>query len=68
MYCQQAEEIIRNSNPDKEYLPISGLPEFTKRAALLAYGSESVPLTQGAVCTTLPGSIFLRRNICFRLR
>jgi len=49
---KKAEEIIKNSNPDKEYLPISGLAEFTKRAALLAYGSESVPLTQGAIAVT----------------
>ena len=51
MYWQQAEAIVSNANPDKEYLPITGLPEFTKRAALLAYGSDSGPLTQGAVCT-----------------
>lgn len=37
------------SNPDKEYLPITGLPEFTKAAAKLAYGSESVPLQEGSV-------------------
>jgi len=49
---KKAEAIVSNANPDKEYLPITGLPEFTKRAALLAYGSDSGPLTQGAIAVT----------------
>ncbi|KAK2461875.1 hypothetical protein APHAL10511_006338 [Amanita phalloides] len=49
---KKAEEIVRASNPDKEYLPITGLAEFTKRAALLAYGPDSVPLTQGTIAVT----------------
>ncbi|RDB28447.1 Aspartate aminotransferase, mitochondrial [Hypsizygus marmoreus] len=49
---KKAEEILAASKPDKEYLPITGLPEFTKRAALLAYGADSAPLTQGAVAVT----------------
>ncbi|KAF8898685.1 pyridoxal phosphate-dependent transferase [Infundibulicybe gibba] len=49
---KKAEEILTASKPDKEYLPITGLSDFTKRAALLAYGSESVPLNQGAVSIT----------------
>ncbi|KAF9453765.1 aspartate aminotransferase [Macrolepiota fuliginosa MF-IS2] len=49
---QKAEEIINASKPDKEYLGITGLPEFTQRAARLAYGAESVPLNQGAISTT----------------
>jgi len=47
---KKAEEIVRASVPDKEYLPITGLPAFTKNAALLAYGPNSVPLKDGAVC------------------
>ncbi|KAG5220808.1 aspartate transaminase aat [Salix suchowensis] len=31
---------------EQEYLPITGLPEFTKAAAKLAYGSESIAVTQ----------------------
>ena len=40
---------MRAANPDKEYLPITGLPEFTKNAAKLAYGADSVPLKENAV-------------------
>ncbi|KAH9082061.1 pyridoxal phosphate-dependent transferase [Lactarius deliciosus] len=29
---KKAEDLLRASNPDKEYLPITGLPEFTKNA------------------------------------
>lgn len=46
---RKAEEFLAASNPDKEYLPISGLPEFTKGAAKLAYGAESKPLNDNAV-------------------
>ncbi|KAF8626506.1 hypothetical protein AX15_004812 [Amanita polypyramis BW_CC] len=49
---KKAEEMVKASNPDKEYPPITGLPEFTAGAALLAYGAESVPLTQGAIAVT----------------
>ena len=41
--------MLNNLNLDKEYLPITGLPEFTKAAAKLAYGAESTPLKQDAV-------------------
>ncbi|KZO96068.1 PLP-dependent transferase [Calocera viscosa TUFC12733] len=37
---------------DKEYLPITGLASFTSAAAKLAYGSDSAPLSQGAVAVT----------------
>ncbi|KAF9499697.1 aspartate aminotransferase [Pleurotus eryngii] len=49
---KNAEQILTASNPDKEYLPITGLPEFTKAAAKLAYGSESVPLQEGSIAVT----------------
>ncbi|KAJ7597093.1 glutamic oxaloacetic transaminase AAT1 [Mycena floridula] len=49
---RKAEELVSTSNPDKEYLPITGLPEFTKNAAKLAYGADSVPLTKGAIAVT----------------
>ncbi|PCH33598.1 hypothetical protein WOLCODRAFT_22108 [Wolfiporia cocos MD-104 SS10] len=45
---KKAEELLSASNPDKEYLPISGLPEFTKAAAKLAYG-DAAPLKKNAV-------------------
>ncbi len=46
---KKAEQLIAESNPDKEYLPITGLADFTKAAAKLAYGADSVPLKEGAV-------------------
>ncbi|KAK0208297.1 glutamic oxaloacetic transaminase AAT1 [Desarmillaria ectypa] len=49
---QKAEDLIATNHPDKEYLPITGLPEFTKNAAKLAYGADSVPLSQGAIAVT----------------
>lgn len=49
---KKAEELVAAQNPDKEYLPITGLPEFTQRAALLAYGADSEPLKQGAISVT----------------
>ncbi|KAH9946668.1 pyridoxal phosphate-dependent transferase [Amylocystis lapponica] len=48
----KAEEYLTAANPDKEYLPITGLPEFTKAAGLLAYGAESAPLKENAVAIT----------------
>ncbi|KAJ3719872.1 pyridoxal phosphate-dependent transferase [Lentinula raphanica] len=49
---KKAEELVASSNPDKEYLPITGHAEFTKNAAKLAYGADSIPLTQGAIAVT----------------
>ncbi|TFK30491.1 aspartate aminotransferase [Coprinopsis marcescibilis] len=49
---KKAEELVLSQNPGKEYLGITGLPEFTARAALLAYGAESAPLQQGSVSVT----------------
>ncbi|KAJ4486210.1 glutamic oxaloacetic transaminase AAT1 [Lentinula aciculospora] len=49
---KKAEEFVASSNPDKEYLPITGLADFTKNAAKLAYGADSIPLTQGAIAVT----------------
>ena len=46
---KKAEQILAESNPDKEYLPITGLPEFTAAAAKLAYGAESTPLKENCV-------------------
>lgn len=45
----QAEQILTDSSPDKEYLPITGLGSFTKLAAKLAYGADSKPLLENAV-------------------
>jgi len=47
-----AEEILRAANHDKEYLPISGLADFTKLAAQLAYGEDSPVIKDGLVAAT----------------
>lgn len=38
---------------DKEYAGITGVPEFTKGAAILAYGADSAPLKEGRVSASL---------------
>lgn len=45
----QVDEQIVQAKNDKEYLPITGFPEFTKQAAILAYGKDSKPLQEGRV-------------------
>ncbi|GAA5829900.1 hypothetical protein JCM11251_007926 [Rhodosporidiobolus azoricus] len=47
-----AEDKVIQSRKDKEYLPITGLGEFTKAAATLAYGADSKPLQEGRVAIT----------------
>ncbi|TKA32892.1 Aspartate aminotransferase, mitochondrial [Salinomyces thailandicus] len=49
---QQAEQTVVQQNLDKEYAGITGVPDFTKAAALLAYGPDSTPLKEGRVCIT----------------
>ena len=51
---REAERRISQQNLDKEYLPISGLAEFTKAAADLAFG-EGSPVTQNALNVTVQG-------------
>ncbi|KAG8842093.1 aspartate transaminase aat1, partial [Serendipita sp. 411] len=46
-----AEELLAGKH-DKEYLPISGLSEFTGLAAKLAYGAESPLLKEGRIAIT----------------
>ncbi|KAF9972651.1 aspartate transaminase aat1 [Actinomortierella ambigua] len=49
---RKAEAQIMKDLLDKEYAGITGVPEFTKAAALLAYGAESTPLKEGRVAIT----------------
>ncbi|KAI0078928.1 PLP-dependent transferase [Panus rudis PR-1116 ss-1] len=49
---KKAEQILTAAEPDKEYLPITGLPEFTKAAVRLAYGEDSAPLNANSVAVT----------------
>ncbi|KAF7970611.1 hypothetical protein HWV62_23639 [Athelia sp. TMB] len=49
---KKAEQILTAASPDKEYLPITGLSDFTKLAAKLAYGADSAPLNNDAIAIT----------------
>ncbi|KAF8642342.1 hypothetical protein AX16_009611 [Volvariella volvacea WC 439] len=64
---KKAEEILNNSGADKEYLPITGLPEFTRNAAILAYGADSAPLVNGSISITqsISGTGALRIGAAF---
>lgn len=72
---RKAEELILN-NPaiDHEYLPITGLPEYTSAAAKLILGSESSAIAESRVTTVQTisgtganhlGALFLSRFYLF---
>ncbi|PIK35143.1 putative aspartate aminotransferase, mitochondrial [Apostichopus japonicus] len=63
----KAEEILLSKKLDKEYLGITGLAEFNKSAATLAFGSESGLLESGRVVTvqSLSGTGSLRVGSMF---
>ncbi|KAI0067677.1 hypothetical protein BV25DRAFT_849236 [Artomyces pyxidatus] len=66
---KKAEDAVRAGNPDKEYLPITGLAEFTKNAVKLAYGPDSAPLKANiAVTQSLSGTGALRIGGAFLQR
>ncbi|KAF2834629.1 mitochondrial aspartate aminotransferas-like protein [Patellaria atrata CBS 101060] len=47
-----AEKKVVNAELDKEYAGITGVPSFTKAAALLAYGPDSAPIKEDRVAIT----------------
>ncbi|MCJ1400253.1 aspartate transaminase aat1 [Xylographa trunciseda] len=47
-----AEKQIIESHMDKEYAGITGVPSFTKAAAILAYGPDSAPIKEDRVVIT----------------
>ncbi|KAI9768558.1 MAG: aspartate transaminase aat1 [Geoglossum simile] len=47
-----AERKLLDSNLNKEYAGIDGIPSFTSAAALLAYGPNSAPLKGGRIAIT----------------
>lgn len=49
---KEAEQKVLQQNLDKEYAGITGVPDFTKAAALLAYGTDSAPLKEGRIAIT----------------
>lgn len=48
---RKAEEVIARKKLDKEYLGITGLPEFNKSAIKLALGENSQVVSQGLVAS-----------------
>ncbi|KAL7752866.1 aspartate transaminase aat1 [Sorochytrium milnesiophthora] len=49
---RKAEKIIADKKMDKEYLGITGLPDFTRAAAQLAYGKDASVLSDKRVAVT----------------
>ncbi|PWZ01414.1 hypothetical protein BCV70DRAFT_157976 [Testicularia cyperi] len=49
---REAESLVINAKGDKEYLPITGLADFTKNAAVLAYGKDSAPIKENRIAIT----------------
>ncbi|KAF2090042.1 mitochondrial aspartate aminotransferas-like protein [Saccharata proteae CBS 121410] len=47
-----AEKKVVDSNLDKEYAGITGVPAFTKAAALLAYGPDSAAISEDRIAIT----------------
>ncbi|KAF3905843.1 hypothetical protein AA313_de0207219 [Arthrobotrys entomopaga] len=47
-----AEKKIFDQGVDKEYAGITGVPAFTKAAAILAYGNDSAPVKENRVAIT----------------
>ncbi|KAK4506772.1 hypothetical protein PRZ48_000505 [Zasmidium cellare] len=49
---KEAEQKVVQANLDKEYAGITGVPDFAKAAALLAYGPDSAALKEGRIAIT----------------
>lgn len=57
---RKAEEKVIASRLNKEYAGITGVPEFTKAAAVLAYGKDSSALGRLAITQSISGTGALR--------
>ncbi|KAI1193381.1 aspartate aminotransferase [Nemania serpens] len=60
-----AEEKVIAAKLNKEYAGITGVPEFTKAAALLAYGKDSSALDRLAITQSISGTGALRIGAAF---
>ncbi|SPO05301.1 probable aspartate aminotransferase, mitochondrial precursor [Cephalotrichum gorgonifer] len=60
-----AEEKVVAAKLNKEYAGITGLPEFTKAAAVLAYGPDSSALDRLVITQTISGTGALRIAAAF---
>ena len=57
---REAEQKIVSQQLNKEYAGITGVPEFTKSAAILAYGPDSSALNRLAITQSISGTGALR--------
>ncbi|KAK4139936.1 pyridoxal phosphate-dependent transferase [Dichotomopilus funicola] len=62
---RKAEENVISSRLNKEYAGITGVPEFTKAAAVLAYGKDSSALDRLAITQSISGTGALRIGAAF---
>ncbi|KAH8906642.1 hypothetical protein BR93DRAFT_968230 [Coniochaeta sp. PMI_546] len=62
---RKAEEKVIASRLNKEYAGITGVPEFTKAAAILAYGKDSPALDRLAITQSISGTGALRIGAAF---
>ncbi|KAL2265869.1 hypothetical protein VTJ83DRAFT_6969 [Remersonia thermophila] len=65
---RKAEEKVVSSRLNKEYAGITGVPEFTKAAAVLAYGKDSPALGRLAITQSISGTGALRIGGAFLSR
>ncbi|OZJ05643.1 Aspartate aminotransferase, mitochondrial [Bifiguratus adelaidae] len=49
---RKAEKLLLEKGLDKEYAGITGVPEFTKAAGVLAYGADSAPIQSNSLSIT----------------
>lgn len=65
---RKAEEKVIASRLNKEYAGITGVPEFTKSAAVLAYGKDSSALDRLVITQSISGTGALRIGAAFLSR
>ncbi|KAK0740047.1 pyridoxal phosphate-dependent transferase [Schizothecium vesticola] len=65
---RKAEDKVIASRLNKEYAGITGVPEFTKAAAVLAYGKDSSALNRLAMTQSISGTGALRIGGAFLAR
>ena len=65
---RKAEDKVIASRMNKEYAGITGVPEFTKGAAILAYGKDSPALDRIAITQSISGTGALRIGGAFLQR
>src|SRR3569833_353170 len=65
---RKADDKVIASRMNKEYAGITGVPEFTKGAAILAYGKDSTAQDRIAISQSISGTGALRLGGAFLQR